>query len=66
MDWHKEPLSLDTRITDTYKTTQNVRRFFKEKTGKDVHFSSEFMAWMKANVGKSLREAVAYYKTIAD
>ena len=57
-DWHGAPLSPKTRITDDYKTTQNVRRFFREQLGEDFRFTRELMAWMRANVGKTLAEAV--------
>lgn len=55
INWHSENLSLETKISRSYKSTQNVRRFFKEYTSKDVHFSREFMAWMKSNTGKTLK-----------
>ncbi len=62
IDWHKDPLTIRTKITGNYKNTQNVRRFFKSQVGKEIHFSREFMMWMKANTGKSLGDAVAEYK----
>ncbi len=58
IDWHKEPLSLETVITDSYKNTQNVKRFLKEHFGDDFHFSREFMAFMKKNTGKTLGEVI--------
>lgn len=48
-DWHAEPLSPSTIITDSYKNTQNVRRFFKEILGEDFKFNIAFMEWMTAN-----------------
>lgn len=62
VNWHSEPLSLDTKITGSYKSTQNVRRFLKAHTGEDFHFTREFMAWMKSNTSKTLRDAIDYYK----
>ena len=61
-DWHCEPLTTETVITDSYKNTQNVRRFFKEHAGQSFKFNIEFMAWMKANEGKTLAEAVVEYQ----
>jgi GNAT superfamily N-acetyltransferase len=58
-DWHKDALTSDTKITENYKTTQNVRRFFKKQFGEDFHFSREMMAWMRMNAGKTLGDAVA-------
>lgn len=60
-DWHKEPLSSGTIITDSYKNTQNVRRFFQENVDQKFKFNIEFMAWIKANIGKSLGEAGREY-----
>jgi len=60
-DWHKDPLTPDTIITDSYKNSQNVRRFFHEHVGKNFKFNIEFMAWMKANIGKKLSDAVDEY-----
>jgi hypothetical protein len=57
-DWHGAPLSLNTRITDDYRNTQNVRRFFRSQLGDDFHFTVEFIGWMKQNPGKTLKAAV--------
>jgi hypothetical protein len=58
VDWHKQNLSLETVITDSYKNTQNVRRFFKEHLGDDFHFSREFMYFMKNSVGKTFADVI--------
>lgn len=60
-DWHREPLSKDTVITDSYKNTQNVRRFFKGAIGDHFKFNIAFMEWMKSNSGKTLNDACAAY-----
>ena len=57
-DWHSEPLSLDTIITDSYKNTQNVRRFFLKEIGNHFSFNITFMSWFKENAGKTLRNAI--------
>ena len=57
-DWHKEPLMLKTKITGSYKNTQNVRRFFTAHCGIQFHFTIPFMAWMKENIGENLNTAV--------
>jgi hypothetical protein len=62
INWHSVPLTLDTVITSSYKNTQNVRRFFKENVGGNFHFDRDFMAWMKANAGKTMQEAIAEAK----
>ena len=60
-DWHSAQLTLDTIITDNYKNTQNVRRFFTEEIGNKFHFNIEFMNYMKSNVGKTLKDAIQYW-----
>ena len=60
-DWHTEVLTPHTRITDSYKNSQNVRRFFKQQLGKDFKFNIAFMEWIKGNAGKSLADAVDEY-----
>jgi hypothetical protein len=63
-DWHAALLTPDTIITDNYKNSQNVRRFFKKHCGENFHFSIPFMAWMKANVSKKLKDAVKEWKRL--
>jgi Domain of unknown function (DUF6434)/SAP domain-containing new25 len=65
MEWHKADLTLETVITDSYKNGQNVRRFFTEQCGQNFSFNIEFMAWIKANVGKTLKDAVEEWLRIA-
>jgi len=62
MDWHSAPLDLDTVITDSYKNSQNARRFFKSQLGENFKFNIAFMKWMRDNVGKTLGDAVAAYQ----
>ncbi|MEM8693514.1 MAG: DUF6434 domain-containing protein [Pseudomonadota bacterium] len=63
-DWHSEALSPETLITDSYRNSQNVRRFFKSQVGNSFSFNTTFMAWMKENVGKTLADAVAEYERL--
>lgn len=63
-DWHKEPLSEATVITDSYKNTQNVRRFFKAAVEDGFKFNIAFMEWMTANAGQTLGDACAAYRAI--
>ncbi|MEL6959356.1 MAG: DUF6434 domain-containing protein [Pseudomonadota bacterium] len=60
-DWHKAQLTPDTVLTDSYKNSQNVRRFFQSHADPKFKFNIEFMAWMKANPGKTLADAVTEY-----
>jgi hypothetical protein len=61
-DWHRAALSLGTQITRDYRSTQNVRRFFKAQIGNDFRFTAEFMKWMRASPGKTLEAAVLEWK----
>lgn len=56
-DWHKNPIDDYTIITDSYKTTQNVRRYFKSKFGESFKFDRTFMDWMKKATGLTMADA---------
>ncbi|MEM8577613.1 MAG: DUF6434 domain-containing protein [Pseudomonadota bacterium] len=64
-DWHSAILTDDTPLTDSYKNTQNVRRYFTARIGPSFAFNIEFMAWLRANTGKTLADACAEYRAIA-
>lgn len=61
-DWHSADLGLQTVITDSYKNSQNVRRFFKRHLGDGFSFNIRFMAWMRENTGKTLQDAITEYQ----
>lgn len=63
-DWNNEPLSLKTIITDNYKNSENVRAFFQKHTKRQFKFNVRFMNWMKANVGKTLHDALQQWETL--
>jgi hypothetical protein len=56
-DWHSDPINLATPITPSYRNTQNVRRFFKAQCGAHFRFDRPFVAWLKANTGKTMGDA---------
>lgn len=58
VDWHKNQIDDDTIITDSYKTTQNVRRYFKAKLGEQFKFDRDFMSWMKEATGQTMGDAL--------
>ncbi|MEM6306114.1 MAG: DUF6434 domain-containing protein [Pseudomonadota bacterium] len=60
-DWHGAPLTDETVITDNYRNSQNVRRYFRERLGARFKFNIAMMDWMRANAGKTLGDAVAAY-----
>ena len=61
-DWHSAKLTNNTKITDSYKNTQNVRRFFKANLDPKFKFNIQLMEWMKLNVGKTLGDAGRYWQ----
>jgi Domain of unknown function (DUF6434)/SAP domain-containing new25 len=63
-DWHGGKLLRETVIKPDYRNTQNVRRFFISEIGRHFSFNIAFMAWMKANAGKSLGDAVEEWKRV--
>ena len=62
-NWHSEPLNDETIINKNYKNTQNVRRYFYSYFGNDWKNNRNFMAWLKENEGKMLRDAVEEFRT---
>ncbi|WP_420860882.1 DUF6434 domain-containing protein [Algirhabdus cladophorae] len=62
LDWHSADLTPETVITDSYKNSQNARRFFKSQLGDGFKFNIAFMKWMKDNTGKTLADAVEAFK----
>ncbi|QUJ77359.1 hypothetical protein KDD17_04985 [Sulfitobacter albidus] len=63
-DWHSAPLDPTTVITDSYRNTQNVRRFFRDHAGAGFKFNIAFMTWMRENTGRTLADAVEAYHAI--
>ncbi|HEU4966620.1 MAG TPA: DUF6434 domain-containing protein [Candidatus Saccharimonadales bacterium] len=59
-DWSTEVIHDDTVITDSYRNSQNVRRYMQSKIP-GFAFNIPFMEWMKANTGKKMSDAVDYY-----
>ena len=57
-DWHKDKITNSTVITESYKNTQNVRRFFKKQCGEHFKFNRNFMQWMKDDAqGQTMGDA---------
>lgn len=63
-DWHSDRLTGKTILTDSYKNTQNVRRFFANAIGPQFSFNITFMKWLKTNSGKTLKDAVDQWHKI--
>jgi Domain of unknown function (DUF6434) len=56
-DWHGDRITRATPVTETYRNTQNVRRFFKKECGDGFKFDRSFMAWMKNGKRKTMGAA---------
>ncbi len=64
-DWHSAVLTPETVITDSYKNSQNVRRFFKSQVGDQFKFTIGFMDWIRLNHGATLADAVVEYRRMS-
>jgi hypothetical protein len=53
-DWHSNPITEDTPVTKSYKSTQNVRRYLTAQCGPDFKFDVPFMAWIKDGTPKTM------------
>ena len=60
-NWAKSELTLETTITDNVSFGPNFRRFMKSQVGEKFSCHSDFMDWVKANIGKTLKNAVDEY-----
>jgi Domain of unknown function (DUF6434)/SAP domain-containing new25 len=63
-DWHAATLTPQTILTDSYRNTQNVRRFFTAHADPRFKFSIALMEWMRANAGKTLADALNAYHSL--
>lgn len=54
----------DMAIEPDFVCSEKHRAFFKEKLGKSFTFNVAFQKWLKANTGKTYREAVAAYEKL--
>ena len=61
-DWHSGDITRATRLTERYRSTQKVRRFFKSECGEDFKFDRSFMAWLKGAAGLTLGDAVEEWR----
>lgn len=56
-----EVISYESLIPNHIGFSENLRAFFKQELGNDFHFHVPFQRWLKANVGKTLRDAIQMY-----
>lgn len=62
-NWSSERITSTTVITDSYKSSAKVREFMQSKVP-GFKFNITFLKWVKANQGKTMADAVEYYKYI--
>lgn len=55
-DWHSDFIDRSTLVSDSYRNTQNVRRFLREQCGEAFRFDRGFMAWIKDGTPKTMGE----------
>lgn len=65
-NWARAALDLDTIITDNVSFGPNFRNFMKSQIGNSFSCGGEFMAWVKANPGKTLKDAVLKWQELED
>ncbi len=53
-DWHSDHITAKTPITQTYRNTQNVRRYLTQVCGSDFKFDRSFIAWIKDGKPKTM------------
>ncbi|MET0612012.1 MAG: DUF6434 domain-containing protein [Pseudomonas caspiana] len=53
-DWHSNSINRATPVDETYKNTQNVRRFMLEQCGETFKFDRDFMAWIRNEPPKTM------------
>ena len=63
-DWKNSELNFDTKLTDNYKNTENVRAFMTLHIGPHFRFNTQFMIWAKTNAGKTLADAIDEWNRI--
>lgn len=63
-DWHSDPITSETPVTESYRNTQNVRRFLTASCGPDFKFDRAFMAWIKNGDPKTMGEVAAQWRLL--
>jgi hypothetical protein len=53
-DWHKGPVTRNTKIDETYRSTHSVRQFLTLECGEAFKFDRAFMAWIRSGAPKNM------------
>ena len=57
-------ISLDTKLGENFKCSEDKREFFKNEIGNSFKFNVKFQKWLKANPDKTYRDAIDAYHEI--
>ncbi len=57
-------ISLDAKLGENFKCSEDKRQFFESKIGKGFKFKVRFQKWLKANPDKTYRDAIEAYHEI--
>ena len=60
----KSEISLDSRLGENFKCSEDKRAFFKKEIGPGFKFKVKFQKWLKSNPDKTYREAIEAYHEI--
>ena len=63
-NWARAELTLETRITDNLSFGPNFRKFMTREIGPKFTCHSDFMDWVRSNVGKTLQEAISAWQQL--
>ncbi len=63
-NWSKDPLTKNTLITDNISFGPRVRGFFSKAIGPSFVCHKDFMDWVRANEGRTLRDAINAWHTL--
>ena len=56
-------ISLDSKLGENFKCSEDKREFFEKEIGKSFKFKVKFQKWLKANPDKTYQDAIyAYYE----
>ena len=60
----KSEISLDSRLGENFKCSEDKRAFFEKEIGSGFKFKVKFQKWLKSNPDKTYREAIEAYHEI--
>lgn len=56
-----EEITLDSKIGENFRCSEDKREFFKKEIGKSFKFKVKFQKWLKANPDKTYKDAISAY-----